>query len=298
MWTGIIEQRRKSLGALEVGRVLPAAGSGMVGPFIFFDHIGPVDLPAGLTRKADVRPHPHIGLSTITYLFDGQMMHRDSVGSTVPIDPGEVNWMVAGSGITHSERFERARAQGDHVHGIQAWVALPHEAEETTPSFSHHAAAQLPVIEDAGAWMRLIAGRAFGVESPVRTHSPLAYAHLRIAAGAAVPLPQDYPECAVYVVSGQIQGGGEILRPGQMGIMGSGPRGPLSAGADTLLMLLAGEPVGPRYIDWNFVASTPARIAQARADWAAGRMKLPDADAGEFIPLPPADEKNLRRISP
>jgi redox-sensitive bicupin YhaK (pirin superfamily) len=289
MWNRIIEQRRKSLGDLEVGRVLPAPASGMVGPFIFFDHIGPVDLPAGLPRTADVRPHPHIGLSTLTYLFDGQIMHRDSLAFSQAIEPGAVNWMVAGNGITHSERFERARAQGDHLHGIQAWVALPNEDEETSPSFSHHPADSLPVAEERGVWMRLIAGQAFGMQSPVRTHSPLAYAHLRLAAGATVPLPAELSERAVYVVSGALAGGGQTIRAGQMGVLEPGTPQGVTALEDSLVMLVAGEPVGPRYIDWNFVSSSADRIAQARSDWRGGRIRLPDADNAEFIPLPETD---------
>jgi redox-sensitive bicupin YhaK (pirin superfamily) len=161
----VIEQRRRDLGGFEVGRVLPFAQRHMVGPFIFFDHIGPVSFPPGIPRTIDVRPHPHIGLSTVTYLFDGEIMHRDSVGVEQAIDPGEVNWMTAGSGITHSERFEKARAAGDFVHGIQAWVALPREQEECAPQFAHFGHEQLPVLEDQGVWGRLIAGRAFGLQA-------------------------------------------------------------------------------------------------------------------------------------
>jgi redox-sensitive bicupin YhaK (pirin superfamily) len=282
----VIEQRRKSLGLLEVGRVLPAAGHRMVGPFIFFDHIGPVQMAAGLPRSADVRPHPHIGLSTVTYLFDGQIMHRDSVGSVEPIEPGEVNWMVSGRGITHSERFEKARAQSDHVHGIQAWVALPAEHEETDPSFSHHGAAELPTTDGEGVWMRMIAGSAYGIASPVRTHSPLAYAHVTLAAGSRLTLPAEYAERAVYLVSGQVEAGARTLRQGEMGIFTQGVAGDIRAKEPVSLMLLAGESVGPRFIDWNFVSSSNERIEQAKADWRAGRMKLPDADHDEFIPLP------------
>src|SRR4051794_26513645 len=182
----VIDQRRRDLGGFEVGRVLPFAQHRMGGPFIFFDHMGPVDLPRGVPRSVDVRPHPHIGLSTLTYLFAGEIMHRDSIGSEQPIRPGEVNWMTAGSGITHSERFERARREGDTVHGIQAWIALPKEHEEIAPSFHHHAAAALPAWGDAGASMRLIAGTAGGMRSPVEAYSPLFYIHCELAAGAKV----------------------------------------------------------------------------------------------------------------
>lgn len=285
----VIEQQRRQLGDLEVGRVLPSAALRMVGPFVFFDHIGPVNLPAGLARSADVRPHPHIGLSTVTYLFDGEIVHRDSVGSTLPIHPGEVNWMVAGSGITHSERFEKARAQGDALHGIQSWVALPTEEEEVTPSFAHYGCKALPEQHAKGVWMRLIAGEAYGMRSPVKTHSPLFYLHARLAPGATVQLPYQYPERAAYVVSGEVQADNVRYRPGQMLIFGTGPGASLQAISESTLMLLGGDSVGPRHVEWNFVSSSRERIEEAKADWRAGRMKLPDADHDEFIPLPDSD---------
>jgi redox-sensitive bicupin YhaK (pirin superfamily) len=285
----VIEQRRRNLGDFEVGRVLPAAAQRMVGPFAFFDHMGPVDMPAGLSRSADVRPHPHIGLSTVTYLFDGEIVHRDSVGSTLPIHPGEVNWMVAGSGITHSERFEKARAQGDSLHGIQAWVALPVEHEEVAPAFAHFDSSALPEQEVQGVWMRLIAGEAYGHVSPVAIHSPLFYIHARLAAGATMPLPGEYGERAVYVVSGDVMADGTLYRSGQMLVFKPGPGAVVKAVTESTLMLLGGEPVGPRFVDWNFVSSSRERIEQAKADWRAGRMKLPDADHDEFIPLPDSD---------
>ncbi|HEX6156770.1 MAG TPA: pirin family protein [Burkholderiales bacterium] len=274
----VIPQRRRDLGGFEVGRVLPFAKRRMVGPFIFFDHMGPVDFAPGLPRSADVRPHPHIGLSTLTYLFAGEIMHRDSVGSEQPIRPGEVNWMTAGRGITHSERFERARREGGHMDGIQAWVALPREKEETAPAFSHH----LAVALDQG--VRLIAGEAFGRKSPVPVHSPLFYLHCDLADGAAAELP-DYPERAAYVASGAVEADGQRFAAGQMLVFGAGPAQLRAAGAASV-MLLGGEPVGERFIDWNFVSSSHERIEQAKADWRAGRMKLPDLDHQEFIPLP------------
>src|SRR5229473_3266808 len=173
----VIDQRRRSIGSFEVGRVLPSAELHMVGPFIFFDHMGPVDLPKGLPRGADVPPHPHIGLSTVTYLFAGEVMHRDSTGIEQAICPGEINWMTAGSGITHSERFERLRREGGPLHGIQSWIALPDGEEETAPSFAHHEGDDLPVHQDRDLWLRLLAGEAFGLRSAVRTHSPLFYVH-------------------------------------------------------------------------------------------------------------------------
>jgi redox-sensitive bicupin YhaK (pirin superfamily) len=284
----VIDQRRRDLGGFEVGRVLPFQKRRMVGPFIFFDHIGPVDFPPGIPRTIDVRPHPHIGLSTVTYLFDGEIMHRDSVGSEEPIHPGEVNWMTAGRGITHSERFERARAQGDALHGIQSWVALPREEEETAPEFIHYSRHDLPVFEEPGVFMRVLAGEAFGVNSGVRTHSPLFYLHWQLAAGSRVQLPPAYSERAAYVVAGLVSVGAERYGAGQMLVFSRGADATVTAEADAIVMGLGGEPVGERFIEWNFVSSSKERIEEAKADWRAGRMKLPDLDNGEFIPLPEA----------
>jgi hypothetical protein len=282
----VIDQRRRDLGGFEVGRVLPVAQRRMVGPFVFFDHMGPVDFPRGIPRTVDVRPHPHIGLATVTYLFDGEIMHRDSLGSEQPIRPGELNWMTAGRGITHSERFEQARAHGGPMHGIQAWVALPAEDEETAPAFDHYGAAALPSWQEGGAHVRLVAGSAYGVAAPVRTHSPLCYLHCTLDAGARLPLPDDHAERAVYVVQGAIEVDGARYEPGRMLVFRSGAAH-VDALEPTLLMLLGGEPLGTRFIEWNFVSSSRERIEQAKADWRAGRMKLPDLDNGEFIPLPP-----------
>ena len=283
-----IEQRRKDLGGgFEVGRVLPFRLQRMVGPFVFFDHIGPTEFPPGIPRSMDVRPHPHIGLSTITYLFAGEMMHRDSVGSAQAIRPGEVNWMTAGRGITHSERFEQARAHGGPMHGIQAWVALPAADEETDPAFSHYDGAQLPVFDDTGIRGRLVAGNAFGLASPVRTHSPLFYLHCELDDGASLALPDDATERAAYVVAGNIETGDTRHGAGRLLVFEPGKPARLRAsGGPALLMLLGGEPVGERFIEWNFVSSSRDRIEQAKADWRAGRMKLPDLDHDEWIPLP------------
>jgi len=282
----IIEQRRRSLGGgIEVGRVLPFVQRRMVGPFIFFDHMGPLDLAAGADRSIDVRPHPHIGLSTVTYLFAGEMMHRDSVGSVQAVRPQEVNWMTAGSGITHSERFERARAVGDHLHGIQAWVALPDGDEEVAPSFSHYEGAELPQWEEGGVSGQLIAGRAYGLVAAARTHSPLFYAHLEMRSGARAELPSDYSERAVYVARGAIELDGEAHRAGRMIVVGR-PASSFRALEPSTVMVLGGEPVGERHIYWNFVSSSHERLVQAADDWKSGRMKLPDADDEEFIPLP------------
>jgi redox-sensitive bicupin YhaK (pirin superfamily) len=282
----VIDQRRRDLGGFEVGRVLPFQKRRMVGPFIFFDHIGPVNFPAGVPKTVDVRPHPHIGLSTATYLFDGEIMHRDSVGSEQPIHPGEVNWMTAGRGITHSERFERARAQGDALHGIQSWVALPNEHEETTPEFIHYSREELPTFEEHGVFMRLLAGEAFGVSSGVRTHSPLFYLHWQIGAGTRVQLPPAYTERAAYVAAGSVTAGSQRYGAGQMLIFTPASDATLIADEPSIVMGLGGEPIGERFIEWNFVSSSKERIEQAKADWRAGHMKLPDLDNGEFIPLP------------
>jgi redox-sensitive bicupin YhaK (pirin superfamily) len=282
----VIEQRRRDLGGFEVGRVLPHAQRRMVGPFIFFDHMGPVAFARGLPRSVDVRPHPHIGLSTVTYLFEGEIMHRDSLATEQAIHPGEVNWMTAGSGITHSERFERARAEGGNMHGIQAWVALPKESEETPPSFAHHGAADLPTYEAPGLWARLIAGSAFGAQAKVKTCSPMFYAHWRLDAGARAQLPTEYSERAIYVATGSVEVEAKRFASGQMLVFASGKPVLITAVEPATVMLLGGEPLGERYIEWNFVSSSKERIEQAKVDWRAGRMKLPDADNQEFIPLP------------
>jgi redox-sensitive bicupin YhaK (pirin superfamily) len=282
----VIDPRRRDLGGFEVARLLPAAARRMVGPFIFLDRMGPAEFDAGLPRAVDVRPHPHIGLSTLTYLFEGEIMHRDSVGSAQPIRPGEVNWMTAGRGITHSERFERARREGGRMDGLQAWVALPREDEETDPAFSHHAAADLPESQEGGVRRRLIAGEAYGARAPVRTHSPLFYVHCTLEAGAREKLPEGVAERAAYVIDGEIESDGRRFSTGQLVVYGKGADAVLEACSPARLMLLGGEPVGERFIEWNFVSSSRERIEQAKADWRAGRMRLPDLDDQEFIPLP------------
>ena len=282
----IIEQRRRDLGGgLGVGRVLPFAKRRMVGPFIFFDHMGPMDLAAGIDRSVDVRAHPHIGLATVTYLFAGEIMHRDSLGYAQPIRPHEVNWMTAGSGITHSERFEHARAHGDHLHGIQAWVALPDGMEEVAPSFTHHAGDDLPQWREAGVTGQLIAGSAYGLTAGAATHSPLFYAHLEMAPGATAEIPAGYSERALYIAAGAVEMDGLRHDSGRMLVFGS-TASQLRALEPATIMVLGGEPVGERFLYWNFVSSSKDRLAQAAADWRAGRMKLPDADDQEFIPLP------------
>jgi redox-sensitive bicupin YhaK (pirin superfamily) len=284
----IIDQRRRDLGGgFEVGRVLPFAKRRMVGPFIFFDHMGPVHLAAGVDRSLDVRPHPHIGLSTVSYLFSGEIMHRDSLGYEQAIRPQEVNWMTAGRGITHSERFEKARAAGDTIHGIQAWVALPTEAEEASPSFSHHEGDDLPAWSDAGVHGQLIVGSAYGLSAAARSFSPMFYAHLELAAGARAEIPAGHPERAIYVARGAVELGDQSLAAGQMAVLRPNASS-VRAIEPATVMVLGGEPVGERFLHWNFVSSSQDRLRQAEEDWKAGRMKLPDADDQDFIPLPEA----------
>jgi hypothetical protein len=293
----VIDQRRRDLGGFEVGRVLPYAKRRSVGPFVFFDHFGPVQMQRGIPRSVDVRPHPHIGLSTLSYLFEGEIMHRDSLGSEQPIRPGEVNWMTAGRGITHSERFERARAEGGPLHGIQAWVALPVEAEEVEPAFAHYAGTDLPTYESGGLWARLVAGAAFGARANVAVYSPLFYVHWRLQPGTEAQLPAEYPERAAFVAAGTVEVEGRTFEAGQMLVFAPGAPVRFTATAFATVMLLGGEPIGERHIEWNFVSSSKERIEQAKADWRAGRMKLPDLDNREFIPLPEDPAPPAYRLS-
>lgn len=283
----IIDKRGHDLGGgFVVGRVLPFHARRMVGPFIFFDHLGPLELAPGIPRELDVRPHPHIGLSTVTYLYAGQITHRDSLGYHQEIRPGEVNWMVAGSGITHSERLEYARANGANMHGIQAWVALPTADEETDPAFFHHAGADLPQWHDGGVHGRLIAGEADGLKASVRTHSPLFYQHLAMDAGARHTVTGAYAERAVYCASGEIEVGGATLHAGQMAVLAGRDAADILARQTAQVMVLGGEPIGQRFLLWNFVSSSKERLEQAAEDWRQQRMKLPVGDDREFIPLP------------
>jgi redox-sensitive bicupin YhaK (pirin superfamily) len=282
-----LSRRARDLGGFSVGRLLPATQRRMVGPFIFFDHLGPVEFAAGIPRSVDVRPHPHIGLSTVTYLFEGEIMHRDSVGSRQAIRPGEINWMTAGRGITHSERFERARLEGGKLNAIQVWAALPTEREEIEPMFSHHAAAELPQFAEGEVRGRLLAGALFGLGAPVPTFSPLFYLHWELGAGARTELPGGYSERALYIANGSLDVEGQRLEAGQMLIVARPGPVRLSAPSAACVMALGGEPIGQRFIEWNFVSSSEDRIRQAKADWRAGRMQLPAGDAEEFIPLPP-----------
>lgn len=282
----LIPARERDLGGFSVGRVLPFARRRMVGPFIFFDHLGPLQLPAPVSRSYDVRPHPHIGLATVTYLFEGEITHRDSLGIEQVIRPGEVNWMTAGRGISHSERFDGMRHQGGSLHALQAWVALPEANEEVEPAFEHCGSADLQVVEMAGARIRVIAGEAFGAVSRVRTLSPLVYAHLELDAGAAIGLPSDMPERAAYVVAGVVDLDGQGLPARTMAVLAPGSRPLVQARSAATVMLLGGTRLGERHVWWNFVSSRPARIEQAKVDWSEGRIALPPGDRDEFIPLP------------
>lgn len=281
----VIEPRLRDIGDFAVRRVLPYARRRMVGPFIFLDEFGPQTLPAG--QGIDVRPHPHIGLATVTYMFDGEIMHRDSLGVVQAIRPGAVNWMTAGRGIVHSERSgDEERARDKKLHGMQSWVALPLQHEETAPAFRHHAAKTLPVIEGEGLWMRLIAGQAYGKRAPVEVMSDLFYLHAELAAGAETDLPEEHEERAVYVVSGAVELDGARFGAATMMVLAPGRPARLSAREASRVMLLGGAPLeGRRHIWWNFVASTPERIEQAKADWKGGRFAMVPGDDA-FIPLP------------
>jgi redox-sensitive bicupin YhaK (pirin superfamily) len=292
----VIDARRKDLGGFEVGRILPFAKRRMVGPFVFLDHMGPAMFEPGM--GIDVRPHPHIGLSTVTYLFEGEIMHRDNLGFAQAIRPGEVNWMTAGRGIVHSERTDPSiRIHGGPMHGMQAWVALPDEAEETEPGFFHHEEADLPTLDEGGLWARLIAGSAYGAEAKVRTFSPMYYVHWELQPGARAAPPPGYSEGAAYVAHGTIEIDGRRLEPGQMAVFEPNARPTVTAVTRATVMLLGGEPVGPRIIWWNLVSSRQERIEEAKADWRAGRMALPPGDDQEFIPLPEEPPPPPERMS-
>ena len=281
----VIVPRARDLGGFEVRRALPSARRQMVGPFIFWDQMGPAEFILG--QGLDVRPHPHIGLATVTYLFEGEVLHRDSLGTLQPIRPGDVNWMTAGRGIAHSERSSpEARAAGSRLFGIQAWVALPAAAEETAPDFAHHARDDLPVVSGEGKEVRIITGSLYGERSPVPTFSAMFYADASLAAGAKLPLPAEHEERAVYVVGGAVEVAGDRFAAGQLLVFRPGDEITLVAGEAARLLLLGGEPMdGPRHIWWNFVSSRQDRIEQAKADWQAGRFTPVPGD-NEFIPLP------------
>lgn len=284
----VVETRARDLvDGFKVRRALPSRKRRMVGPFIFLDQMGPELLREG--KGLDVAPHPHIGLATVTYLFSGELLHRDSLGSVQPIRAGELNWMTAGRGIAHSERTPpEMRAGGSELFGIQSWVALPAQHEETEPAFVHHGANELPLVEDPGKRVRLICGSLFGARSPVRLLSDMFYAEVTLERDARLQVPQDYEERAAYVVAGSIAVAleGETFHAGQLVVFKPGSEIILKASGQTRLMLLGGEPLeGRRHIWWNFVSSSPERIEQAKDDWKSGRFS-PVIDETEFIPLP------------
>lgn len=294
----VIEARKASLSTgLDVRRILPFRLRRMVGPFIFMDHAGPVDRQPAIAHAMDVLPHPHIGLSTVSYLFGGQVTHRDSLGVEQIIRPGEVNWMTAGSGIAHSERFEEPGAlAGGRLEMIQTWVALPQQDEEAEPAFNNYKPEQLPIYTDTGVWMRLIAGNAYGLNNDVKTHSPLFYLHVILEAGAKFGLPKEHSERGFYIVKGSIEIAGHTYTAGQMLVFTKGVDPLIHAKEHTTLMMLGGEPLGERFIWWNFVSSRKERIEQAKADWKEGRIHLPPTDNLEFVPLP--DDKSKPAGSP
>ncbi len=281
----IVVPRTSDIGNFEVRRALPSREVRMVGPFVFFDQMGPGEF---LTDQGlDVRPHPHIGLATVTYLFSGRVMHRDSLGTALPIEPGAMNLMTAGRGIAHSERTPEADRKGaSRLYGIQAWVALPRDQEERAPAFAHHAAETLPVVAADGARVRVIAGAAYGAVSPVPEASPTLYCDVALDQGARLPVDPGYEERALYLVEGAVRIAGITHAAGQLLVLRPGDGITVEALAPVRLMLLGGEPMdGPRHIWWNFVASSRERIEAAKADWKAGRFAPVPGDA-EYIPLP------------
>ena len=282
----VIVPRARDIGGFEVRRALPSAKRQMIGPFIFFDQMGPALMLPG--QGMDVRPHPHIGLSTVTWLFDGSIFHRDSLGSEQPISPGELNWMTAGKGIVHSERTAPAeRARERRVFGIQSWVALPRTVEDTAPAFEHVGVERLPLIEERGISARVVAGSLFGATSPVKTHSDLFYADVQMAAGTALPLPVDHEERGVYLAEGEIEVAGQAFEAGRLLVFRPGDAITIRARSNARLMLLGGEPMdGPRYIWWNFVSSSKEKIEAAKDDWKQARFDIVPGDEEEFIPLP------------
>jgi redox-sensitive bicupin YhaK (pirin superfamily) len=281
----VIEGRAREIDGFAVRRVLPSAACQRVGPFVFLDHMGPASLAAG--RGLDVRPHPHIGLATVTYLYGGVIVHRDSLGFDQEILPGDVNWMTAGRGIVHSERSPaRERVRGPALHGIQSWVALPDGFEEVEPSFAHHPAGSLPTFEVGGVALRVVAGEAFGRRSPVAILWPTLYVDAALPAGATLELPPEYTERAIYVVEGRIDVEGRGIEPGSLAVLDGGSSLTIGASAQSRVMLLGGERFPrPRTLWWNFVASSPERIETAKRDWAAGHFGQVPGET-EFIPLP------------
>lgn len=281
----VIVPRARDLGGFEVRRALPSAKKQMIGPFIFFDQMGPSEFILG--EGIDVRPHPHIGISTVTYLFRGEIMHRDSLGVEQPIQPGAVNWMTAGNGIVHSERTGTdERSRGAKLFGIQSWVALPKSMEETDPAFVHHGADDLPEISDAGSTVRLITGDLYGESSPVKSTSDMFYADAVLEPGARLPLPAVHEERGIYIAEGSIEIAGDTFDAGRLLVFRPGDEITVTGKTASRILLLGGEPMdGPRYIWWNFVSSSKERIEQAKEDWKAMRFDTVPGES-EFIPLP------------
>ncbi|HKJ73688.1 MAG TPA: pirin family protein [Alphaproteobacteria bacterium] len=282
----VVVPRARDIGGFDVRRVLPSAQQRMVGPFVFFDQMGPVTFPGG--NGIDVRPHPHIGLATVTYLFEGTIIHRDSLGSEQAIRPGDVNWMTAGRGIVHSERSDaELRKEKERLHGLQLWVALPKAHEEAEPDFTHYPGADLPAMEGEGIKSRIIAGSALGLTSPVKTYSDLFYLDVALDAGARIALDAEHEERAGYIIEGKVEIEGSEFEAGRL--LGFAPTRQIVIKATTpaKLVLLGGEPMdGPRHLWWNFVSSSQDRIEQAKEDWRRNRFGLPVPNETEFIPLP------------
>jgi redox-sensitive bicupin YhaK (pirin superfamily) len=281
----LIDARPRDLGGFSVRRALPSGLRRTVGPFVFFDHMGPAEMPPG--QGIDVRPHPHIALATVTYLFAGEMVHRDSLGSHQAIRPGDVNWMLAGRGIAHSERTgNEVRRRGGPLHGIQSWVGLPRADEESAPRFDHHPAATIPALARPGAKLHVVAGTAYGATSPAAVCSPTLYVAATLEADATLPLPDEHPERAVYVVEGELGAGTQRVLPGAMAVFRPGAAS-VRALAPSRFVLIGGAPLdGERHIWWNFVSSSTERIERAKVDWAEGRFGVVPGDDKEFIPLP------------
>jgi len=281
----VLQPHSRDLGGFSVRRALPAEDRRMIGPFVFFDHFGPAEFAPG--HGIDVRPHPHINLATVTYLFEGEILHRDSLGYVQLIQPGEVNWMTAGSGIVHSERSStESRARSERMHGLQTWVALPRSEEERDPCFVHHSRGSLPELEEKGRVLRIIAGRAFGLESPVRVFSDMFYVDARLAVGSDLVLTDEHAERGIYVADGRIGIDGDSHGAGTMLALRRGGTATITAESDARVALFGGEPLGERLLWWNFVSSRRERIEQAKSDWRDGRFAAVPGES-EFIPLPP-----------
>jgi redox-sensitive bicupin YhaK (pirin superfamily) len=283
----VVVPRTVDLGdGFSVRRALPSARSRMVGPFIFFDHFGPAEFRAG--NGLDVRPHPHIGLATVTYLFDGEIMHRDSLGTAAPIRPGEVNWMTAGRGIVHSERTApELRTTCSPIHGLQMWVALPAAKEEIEPGFAHHATAEFPLIKENGKSVRVVVGSLYGAKSPVPTVHETMFGDVHLKVGSTLPLGADHEERAIYLIEGSIDIAGDTFEPGRLLVFKPGDTVTIAAVTDTHFVIVGGASMdGPRHVWWNFVSSRKERIEQAKAEWKAGHFGKVPGDEIEFIPLP------------